>query len=227
MPRAFQRCRIHEDQIVKKGKGRQFAEEDMFYSITGKIVYSDTSAVALDCNGVAFRCTVTLNTLKNIGRLGEEAMLFTYLSVREDALELFGFNDQQELEFFKLLLGVSGVGPKAAIAILSQNTPNALALSIAAGDVKAITRAQGVGPKIAQRVVLELKDKMAKLAPSHISSAEVGSSQQINLGGNISEAVSALAALGFSAADAARALTGADPEMKVEELIKIGLKKLY
>lgn len=199
----------------------------MFYSITGKIVYSDPASVALSCGGVSFRCTVSLNTLKNIGRQGETATLYTYLSVREDALELFGFYDQQELEFFKLLLGVSGVGPKAAIAILSQNTPDSLALSIAAGDVKAITRAQGVGPKIAQRVVLELKDKMAKLAPSHISSGEIGNAEQINLGGNISEAVSALAALGFSAADAAKALSGADPAGKVEDLIKIGLKKLY
>ena len=199
----------------------------MFYSITGKIVYSDTSSVALDCAGVAFRCTVTLNTLKNLGKLGDTATLFTYLSVREDALELFGFYDQQELEFFKLLLDVSGVGPKAAIAILSQNTPNMLALSIAAGDVKAITKAQGVGPKIAQRVILELKDKMAKLAPSRVSSEDASPMQQINMGGNISEAVSALAALGFSAADAAKALQGADPQTRVEDLVKIGLKKLY
>ena len=116
---------------------------------------------------------------------------------------------------------------KAAIAILSQNTPSSLAVSIAAGDVKAITRAQGVGPKIAQRVVLELKDKMTKLAPSRISSGDMTGVEQINLGGNISEAVSALAALGFSAADAAKALSGADASMKVEDLIKIGLKKLY
>ncbi len=199
----------------------------MFYSITGKIVFSDLTSVALDCSGVAFRCTVSLNTLKSIGRIGESATLFTYLSVREDALELFGFADVQELEFFKLLIGVSGVGPKAAVSILSQNTPNALALSIAAGDVKAITRAQGVGPKIAQRVVLELKDKMTKLAPSGVSSEELGSVQQVSMGGNISEAVSALTALGFSAADAAKALSGADPAARVEDLIKTGLKKLY
>ncbi len=199
----------------------------MFYSITGKIVYSDTSCVALDCSGVAFKCTVSLNTLKNMGRIGETATLYTHLSVREDALELFGFSDQQELEFFKLLINIPNVGPKAAIAILSQNTPSGLALSIASGDVKAISRAQGVGPKTAQRVVLELKDKMAKLAPSHVDSADIGGPQQISMGGNISEAVSALAALGFSAADAARALAGADPNAKVEELVKIGLKKLY
>ena len=199
----------------------------MFYSITGKIVYSDTSCVALDCGGVAYKCTVSLNTLKNIGRIGETATLFTHLSVREDALELFGFYDKQEMEFFRLLIDVSGVGPKAAIAILSQNTPDGLALSIAAGDVKAITRAQGVGPKIAQRVILELKSKVSVLAPSHISSSDIVGGQQINMGGNISEAVSALTSLGFSAADAAKALSGADPAMKIEDLIKLGLKKLY
>ena len=199
----------------------------MFYSISGKIVYSDTSCVAIECAGVAFKCTVSLNTLKRLGRIGENATLYTHLSVKEDALELFGFYDQQELDFFRLLIGVSGVGPKGAIAILSQNTPESLALSISAGDVKAITKAQGIGPKIAQRVILELKSKMADLAPSHISVTDVGAMQQINMGGNISEAVSALTALGFSAADAAKALTGADPNMRVEDLIKIGLKKLY
>ena len=199
----------------------------MFYSITGKIVYSDTSCVALDCNGVAFKCTVSLNTLKNIGRIGETATLYTHLSVKEDALELFGFYNTQELDFFRLLIDVSGVGPKMAIAILSQNTPDALAISIAAGDVKAITRAQGVGPKIAQRVILELKSKVSALAPSQVSASDVGGVQQVSMGGNISEAVSALTSLGFSAADAAKALSGADPEMRIEDLIKLGLKKLY
>lgn len=199
----------------------------MFYSITGKIVYSDTNCVALECSGVAFKCTVSLNTLKNIGKLGETATLYTHLSVREDALELFGFYDKRELDFFRLLIEVSGVGPKAAIAILSQNTPDGLALSIAAGDVKAITRAQGVGPKIAQRVILELKSKVSALAPSHVSASDVGNVQQVSMGGNISEAVSALTSLGFSAADAAKALSGADPEMRIEDLIKLGLKKLY
>ncbi|MCH5198779.1 MAG: Holliday junction branch migration protein RuvA [Oscillospiraceae bacterium] len=199
----------------------------MFYSISGKIVFSDTSSVALECGGVAFKCSVTLNTFKNLGNIGEEARLYTYLSVSENSLELFGFYDEQELEFFKLLLGVSGVGPKAAVAILSQNTPSALALSIAAGDIKAITRAQGVGPKIAQRVVLELKDKMSKLAPQRLSSEETFSAQQVSMGGNISEAVSALVSLGFSAADAAKALSNADASLRVEDLVKIGLKQLY
>ena len=126
----------------------------MFYSITGKVVYTDESSVALDCNGVAFRLYTTLNTLKKCAPLGQEQTLFTHLNVREDALDLFGFADKGELDCFKMLTGVSGVGPKAGLAILSQLTPDMLAVSVAGGDVKAITAAQGVGPKIAQRIVL-------------------------------------------------------------------------
>ena len=199
----------------------------MFYSLTGKIVYSSTSYVALDCGGVAFKCNVSLNTLKSIGSIGETATLYTYLSVKEDALDLYGFSDPLELDFFKLLIDVQNVGPKGALSILSINTPQSLALSIAAGDIKSITKAQGIGPKIAQRIILELKSKVTDLTPTNISSEEIGTVQQINMGGNISEAVSALTSLGFSAADAAKALAGADPEMRIEDLVKLGLRKLY
>ena len=199
----------------------------MFYSITGKIVYSDANSVAVECGGVAFYCTVSLNTLKNLGRIGETAKLYTYLSVKEDSLDLFGFYNQQELDCFRLLIGVSGVGPKGAIAILSNSTPDALALSIAAGDIKAITKAPGIGSKIAQRVVLELKNKMSVFGSAQATGGDLDNPQQINLGGEVSEAVSALVSLGFSAADAAKALRGADPSLGVEDLIKLGLKKLY
>ena len=128
----------------------------MFYSLTGKVVAIEDTAVALQCGGIAFRCMTTLNTISKIGRTGEEATLFTHLNVREDAMDLFGFYTQQELDCFKQLISVSGVGPKAALAILSQLSPDKLALCIASGDVKSITKAQGVGPKLAQRVVLEL-----------------------------------------------------------------------
>ena len=134
----------------------------MFYSITGNVVYFDAQCVAIDCNGVAFKCFATTNTLKNVAKTGEKVTLFTYLSVKEDALDLYGFYTQQELECYKILISVSGVGAKMALAVLSEMTPEQLALSIAAGDTKAITRANGVGNKIAQRIVLELKDKLAK-----------------------------------------------------------------
>ena len=138
----------------------------MFYSLTGKIVYSDENSVALDCGGVAFRLYTTLNTLRKCADIGQTQTLYTHLNVREDALDLFGFADKNELDCFKMLTGVSGVGPKAGLAILSQLTPDMLAVSVAGGDVKAITAAQGVGPKIAQRIVLELKGKLDSFATS-------------------------------------------------------------
>ncbi len=198
----------------------------MFYSLTGKIVYNDQQSVAIECGGVAFKCTVSFNTLKNIDLKAQSVTLFTYLAVREDALELFGFADNGELEFFKLLIGVSGVGPKVAIAVLSSLSPSALALCIASGDVKTLSKAQGVGAKTAQRIVLELKDKVAKLSPSKISASEFSVDSFSSSAGNISEAVTALAALGFSQSDASRALSGADASLSVEELIKLGLKLL-
>ena len=132
----------------------------MIYSVTGNVVDFDVNTVCVDVNGVAFRCMTTLNTISKIGRTGEEATLFTHLNVREDAMDLFGFYTQQELDCFKQLISVSGVGPKAGLAILSQLSPDKLALCIASGDVKSITKAQGVGPKLASRIVLELKDKL-------------------------------------------------------------------
>lgn len=198
----------------------------MFYSLTGKIVYNDQQSVAVECGGVAFKCTVSFNTLKNIDIKAQSVTLFTYLAVREDALELFGFADNDELEFFKLLIGVSGVGPKVAIAVLSSLSPSALAVCIASGDVKTLSKAQGVGAKTAQRIVLELKDKVTKLSPAKISASEFSDGTFSAGAGNISEAVTALAALGFSQSDASRALSSADASMSVEELIKLGLKLL-
>ena len=197
----------------------------MFYSLTGTVVYFDQTCVALDCGGVAFRCTASLNTLQTAAKQGERVTLYTHLSVREDALELFGFATPEELEFFKMLIDVNGVGPKAAISILSQHTPSSLALSIAAGDSKAISRAQGVGPKIAQRVILELKDKVARTMPDRVAAGQTAA-PQAGFGGNVSEAVSALTALGFSGSEAAKALANADPADSVENLIKQGLKLL-
>ncbi len=159
----------------------------MFYSITGKVVYSDTQSVALETGGVAFKCNTTLNSLKRIGERGNTVTLYTHLNVREDALDLFGFYTEQELECFKLLISVSGVGPKAAISILSELTPEKLALSIATGDSKAITKAQGVGPKLAQRVVLELKDKLAKGLELPADSPEIQAAGVAAAEGNAAE----------------------------------------
>lgn len=197
----------------------------MFYSVTGKVVAIEENFAAIQCGGIAFRCMTTLNTLSKIGRTGDEVTLFTYLNVREDAMELFGFYTQQELDSFKLLLSVSGVGPKAALAILSQLSPDKLALCVASGDVKSITQAQGVGPKLAQRVVLELKDKLSK----SIASGDTDTSGMFaapTAAGNCSEAIEALVMLGYSRSEAAGAIGRLDKNLPAEELIRLALKSL-
>lgn len=198
----------------------------MFYSLTGKIVYSDITRVAIECSGIAFDITTSVNTLRKLGNTGDIATVYTYLAVREDGVELFGFYDNEELQYFKMLISVSGVGPKAAVAILSVLTPEMLALSITAGDFKSITKAQGVGPKIAQRIVVELKDKVSKLVPSSISSAELKETATILHTGNTEEAVNALMALGYTHSEAAHAVSSLDGTLSVEELIKQGLRNL-
>ncbi len=199
----------------------------MFYSLTGKVVFADATSIAVDCHGVAYRCFATLNTLKRTAQTGAAATLYTYLAVREDAMELYGFADTEELDFFKLLISVSGVGPKAALAILSELTPAQLSMSIASGDVKSITRANGVGPKIAQRVVLELKDKIAKNVPAGVSSAQLESIATTAQQGSASaEAVSALVALGYGQTEAARAVARLDISLSVEDMIKLALREL-
>ena len=198
----------------------------MFYSITGKIVFADDQSVALETGGIAFRCNTTLTTRKALGEIGTVAMLYTYLNEREDALGLFGFATLHELDCFKSLISVSGVGPKAALAILSELSPEKLALGIATGDSKAITRAQGVGPKLAQRVVLELKDKLAKGLELSSVTPEIEAAGAAVQGGNTAEAVSALTMLGYSQSEAAVAVSGLPDTLSVEDLIKQALKRL-
>ena len=200
----------------------------MFYSLTGKVIYMDEQCVAISCGGVGFKCFTTQNTLSDIRKqASEEITVFTHLNVREDALDLFGFYTQQELDAFKLLIGVSGVGPKAALAILSQLSPDAFAVAVSSGDTKAITAANGVGPKLAQRVIMELKDKIANV--SFISSAvgEVSNAvSAVNNMSNTSEAIAALTALGYSQSEASVAVSKLSPELSVEELIKGALKNM-
>ncbi len=194
----------------------------MFYSITGKVVHTDETSVAVSCNGVAFRCFTSLNTLRKVAEIGDTVTLFTYLSVREDALDLFGFADENELDCYKTLISVSGVGPKAGLAILSQLTPDKLALAVASGDVKAITAAQGIGPKIAQRIITELKDKLAPFAMG-ASAIELSEVRAVNSTDSGSEAVEALMSLGFSRTQASIAVGKLDPNLSVDELIKQAL----
>ncbi|MCM1544286.1 MAG: Holliday junction branch migration protein RuvA [Ruminococcus sp.] len=198
----------------------------MFYSLTGNVIFSDLSSVAIECSGVGFRCLTSANTMRDIDKT-KKITLYTYLNVREDALDLFGFSTEYELEWFKLLIGVTGVGPKAALAILSELTPEKLALCISAGDVKAITRAQGVGPKIAQRVILELKNKAKSAVTAFDSGSDMlDSVAAVNDAPNTSEAIAALTMLGYTQSEASVAVSKVDPTLSVEEIIRQGLKIL-
>lgn len=198
----------------------------MFYSLTGKIVYTDYTRVAVSCSGIAFDVTTSVNSLMKLGNVGDTATVYTHLAVREDGAELFGFADQEELSYFRMLISVSGVGPKAAVAILSVLTPEMLALSITAGDVKSITRAQGVGPKIAQRIIIELKDKVSKLVPERINTGKIATAAQILRNADSEEAVNALMALGYTHSEAASAVSGLDASAGVEEIVKQALRNL-
>ena len=196
----------------------------MLYSVRGKLIHTTPSSAVVECGGVGFNCQTTFNTLRTL-KPGGEVMLYTYLNVREDAMELFGFAEKTELETFKSLISVSGVGPKAGLAVLSELTPEQVAMAIATDDVKTITRAQGVGKKIAQRIVLELKDKLSKsVSDSGISNA--GADAAAVAGGNIPKAIEALGVLGYSPSDVAPVLATLDSSLPVEQLIAQTLKQM-
>ncbi|MCR5484101.1 MAG: Holliday junction branch migration protein RuvA [Clostridiales bacterium] len=198
----------------------------MFYSLTGTIIHVDKDGFAIQCGGVAFYCFASFNTLRKVGERGAEATVFTYLNVREDALDLFGFYDKSELECFKLLIGVTGVGPKAALAVLSTLEPSKLALCIASGDVKSITRAPGVGPKSAQRIVLELKDKLGSGVGTLDMSEGIKAAGVVSASANAEEAVSALEMLGYSRSEASVAVGKLDGTLPTDMLIKQALRSL-
>ncbi len=197
----------------------------MIYSVTGNVVDFDTSTVCVDVNGVAFRCMTTLTTSQKCASMGMKVTLYTYLNVREDAMELFGFYDKTEMDCFKMLITVNGVGPKMGLAILSELTPDKVALSIAAGDHKALTKANGVGPKLAQRICMELKDKVGKAfgTAENVDLSAVSSTLEHS---NTAEAVAALEMLGYSQSDASVAVSKIDSSLSVENIIKQALKLL-
>ena len=196
----------------------------MIYNLKGKLTVCDVNFIVIECGGVGFKCFTTLNTVKQIGKVGSEVNVFTHLSVREDAMDLYAFATSAELDSFKLLITVSGIGPKAAASILSELTPDRLALCIASGDAKSITAAQGVGKKTAERVVLELKDKMNGIVSESVSSS-VNNASSVE-SSSASEAVAALVALGYSQSDAAVVVGSLDKSMSVDEMIRHGLKQL-
>ena len=196
----------------------------MLYSVRGKLIHMTSSTAVVECGGVGFDCQTTLNTLKTL-RMGSEVRLFTYLNVREDAMELFGFATKTELQTFKSLIGVSGVGPKAGLAVLSELSPEQVAMAIATDDVKTITRAQGVGKKIAQRIILELKDKLAKSFADD-GFANVAGAPAAAVSGNVPKAIEALGVLGYTPSDVSGILATLDGSLPVEQLISQTLRQL-
>lgn len=197
----------------------------MIYSVRGKLIYTDPTFAVVECGGVGFKCFVSLNTLRELTSIGTEVNLYTHMSVREDAMDLYGFATLDELQAFKLLISVSGVGPKAAMAILSVLPPDRLSVAVSSGDVKSIQSAQGVGKKTAERVVLELKDKMLGIGSSETASLVAGI-QQASTNENAREAVEVLVSLGFNQSDCATVVGAMDSSMSLDDMIRQGLKKL-
>lgn len=193
----------------------------MIYSVRGKLIHTENSAAVVECGGVGYLCQTTYNTLRTL-KLNTEVTLYTYLNVREDAVDLFGFATQSELATFKTLISVSGVGPKAGLSVLSELTAEQVAMAIATDDIKTITRAQGIGKKIAQRIILELKDKLAKSEQTQSGNVQMPQTA----GGNVAKAIEALGVLGYTPADVSPVLANFDAGLPVEQLIAMTLKQM-
>ena len=200
----------------------------MIYHLNGTLELCEEGSCVIDCGGVGYRLSISDNTYASIvSHINEKMKLLTYLQVREDCVELYGFKSNDELSAFKLLITVSGVGPKAAMSILSLLSPDKLSLAICSEDTKTISKANGIGAKTAARVVLELKDKISKQAfatSDAISAAATTAS--LSKSASLVEALDALVVLGYSKSEAQRALTGIDPSLDVTKIIPLALAKL-
>ena len=199
----------------------------MYYSIKGTVLLTEANLVVIEAGGVGYQIHTSYPSARMV-RPGETARLYTHLQVREDAMDLYGFTTKQEKECFQLLIGISGVGPKAALAILSSVTPDQLALAVMAQDEKALTVAQGVGKKLAQRILLELKDKLAGSLDTPSGNVSSGVVAMPAAGSEKDDAIAALVQLGYSRGDAMNALQGIDTAGKSsDELIRAALKRLF
>ena len=202
----------------------------MYYYLNGELAYRDLSTCVIDCGGVGYKLTVSFITSESLmSKLGKQVKLYTHLAVREDGVELFGFGSYEEKECFNRLTSVSGIGPKAAMSILSTMTPEKLAVAICTEDKKAIAKAPGIGAKSAARIILELKDKMSKemVGDSTISLDSIASASNFVSNSAFSEAAEALSVLGYDKSTVMSVLKGVDPSVSdVGEIIKLALKKL-
>ena len=198
----------------------------MFYYLNGTVTRVEPYLAVIDCGGGGYACRTTNYTVSKLS-VGKAAKLYTHLYVREEIFELYGFSSESELGCFRMLIGVSGVGPKAALAILSSNSPAGLAMAIVSDNEKALTSAPGIGKKIAQRIILELKDKLAKGQLTMGGGETFAGGVTIIPENKASEASAALAVLGYSQSEIAVALKGIDLDgMSLESVIKQALKKM-
>ena len=196
----------------------------MIYSVRGKLTHIENNLAVVECAGVGYAVRTSAVTISRLPGMGEETTLYTYLHITENGIDLFGFSDQGELNCFKMLLGVTRVGPRAALSVLSSVTAEQFALAVASGDAKTLSRAPGLGMKTAQRIILELKDKISKeQAAASISMPEIPMAASSS---NAGEAINALVVLGYTQSEATSVVTKLDPELSVEDMIKKGLQKL-
>lgn len=200
----------------------------MFYYISGKVAVIEPGMAVIDAGGVGYAINTSYTSARSV-KTGEQATFYTYLHVREGIFELYGFVRREELSCFKQLIAISGVGPKAALAILGAVTPEKLALCVISGDEKALTAAPGIGKKLAQRILLELKDKMSKDQLEAASgSTGIIMPQLTAPGGAMEDALAALAVLGYPRAVAVNALQGVDTSgLATDEIVRAALKRLF
>lgn len=199
----------------------------MFAYIKGKLAYKHNDSIVVEANGVGYKIFTALSTIEAVGAVGDEVRIYTHLYVREDMMNLYGFFTQEELGMFELLITVSGVGPKAAISLLSSVSPSKFGLAVITDDAKTLTKAQGIGSKMAQRIILELKDKMKKEQLVAVGGGKEEAKAVNRESSKVSEAISALMVLGYTALEASKAVSAVYSEdMDLEAIIKDSLKGL-
>lgn len=196
----------------------------MIYSVHGKLVHLEPNLAVVECGGVGYGVRTSAVTVSRLPAVGEDVTLYTYLHVTDAGIDLFGFYDSYELSCFKMLLGVTRVGPKAALGVLSTVTAEQFAMAVAAGDFKTLAKAPGLGNKTAQRIVLELKDKLQK--EKIVTDFDLPDFTPVQESSNAGEAISALVVLGYTQGEAASAVMPLDPSMSVEDMIKKALQTL-
>ncbi|MEG0769622.1 MAG: Holliday junction branch migration protein RuvA [Ruthenibacterium sp.] len=197
----------------------------MIYCLTGKLLEKTPDEAVIDCTGVGYLVFIPSTTAGALPAVGEPATLYTSMNVTDNAVSLYGFADKESRAMFSMLTGVSGVGPKVGLAILSALSCQRIALSISAGDHKALTAANGVGPKLAQRLVLELKDKMGRGMAGGISLSDLNSATPMATGA-VAQAIAALTSLGYTGTEAAQAVASIDDTLPAAEIIRVALQSM-